>query len=125
MKKQLRGTVTSDKNDKTRRVEVMRKVRHPMYGKIVNRRTICHVHDEKNESQEGDVVDIIESRPHSKLKRWELVAVVSHDEMSVPKLSELSDMDAVQGNDEAAEETAEEATSEEASADEAESDSEE
>src|SRR5829696_9985087 len=70
------GIVTRDKNAKTRRVEVERLVKHPKYGKFVKRRTICYAHDENNESHLGDTVEIIESRPLSKLKRWELVRVV-------------------------------------------------
>ena len=73
----LQGIVTRDKMAKTRRVEVERLVRHPKYGKYVKRRTICYVHDEKNESHLGDTVEIIESRPLSKTKRWELVKVVT------------------------------------------------
>lgn len=76
MKKKLTGVVTSDKMDKGLRVEVERRFRHPKYGKIVRSRTICHVHDEANEARDGDRVEIVESRPHSKLKRWELVRVV-------------------------------------------------
>ena len=72
----LQGIVTRDKMAKTRRVEVERLVRHPKYGKFVKRRTVCYVHDEKNESHLGDTVEIIESRPLSKTKRWNLVAVV-------------------------------------------------
>lgn len=72
----LEGVVTSDKMAKTRRVEVQRLVRHPKYGKFVKRRTICYVHDERNESHLGDTVEIIESRPLSKTKRWELVKIV-------------------------------------------------
>ncbi len=71
------GTVTSDKMQKTRRVEIARTVRHPRYEKLLRRRTICIVHDEKNESHVGDTVEIIESRPRSRLKRWELVRVVA------------------------------------------------
>jgi small subunit ribosomal protein S17 len=70
------GVVTSDKMDKTRRVEITRNVKHPLYGKYVRRRTICYAHDESNESHLGDQVEIIESRPRSKTKRWELVRVV-------------------------------------------------
>src|SRR3954471_20360303 len=73
----LEGIVTRDKMSKTRRVEVERLVRHPKYGKYVKRRTICYAHDEKNESHLGDRVEIIESRPLSKLKRWELVKVLT------------------------------------------------
>ena len=72
----LQGIVTRDKNPKTRRVEVQRLVRHPKYGKFVKQRTICYVHDESNESHLGDTVEIIESRPLSKLKRWALVRIV-------------------------------------------------
>ena len=71
------GVVTSDKTPKTRRVEIPRVVRHAKYGKILRRKTVCHVHDEKNESHTGDTVEIIESRPRSRTKRWELVRVVS------------------------------------------------
>ena len=70
------GKVTSDKMSKTRVVEIPRKVRHPQYGKFVRRRTICYVHDENNDSGYGDTVEIIESVPRSKTKRWELVRVV-------------------------------------------------
>ena len=70
------GVVTSDKMMKTRRVEIPRLVKHPLYGKIIRRRTICYIHDEKNESSAGDTVEIVESRPLSKKKRWELVRIV-------------------------------------------------
>ena len=70
------GTVTGDKTAKTRRVEVPRLVKHRRYGKIIRRKTVCYAHDENNESHAGDRVEIVESRPHSKLKRWELVRVV-------------------------------------------------
>ena len=60
------GVVTSDKMDKTRRVEIARLVRHPKYGKYVRSKTICYVHDEENESGAGDTVEIMESRPLSK-----------------------------------------------------------
>ncbi len=70
------GVVTSDKAAKTRRVEISRLVKHPKYGKFLRRRTICCAHDENEVSSYGDVVEIIESRPTSKRKRWELVRVV-------------------------------------------------
>jgi small subunit ribosomal protein S17 len=76
-KRLLLGIVTRDRNAKTRRVEVERLVRHPKYGKYVKQRTICYTHDEKNESQLGDTVEIIESRPLSRTKRWNLVRVVT------------------------------------------------
>ncbi|HSG70741.1 MAG TPA: 30S ribosomal protein S17 [Planctomycetaceae bacterium] len=75
-KKKLIGTVVSDKADKTIRVDIERRFRHRKYGKIVRSKTVCYAHDEKNEAKEGDRVEIIESRPHSRLKRWELVQIV-------------------------------------------------
>src|SRR5947199_1014029 len=71
------GVVTSDKMNKTRRVEIPRLVKHPRYGKYIRRRTVCHVHDEKNESHVGDTVEIMETRPLSKTKHWRLVRVVT------------------------------------------------
>lgn len=75
-KKVAIGVVTGDKCEKTRRVEIPRLVRHPMYGKFLRKRTVCYVHDENNESSEGDTVEIVESAPRSKTKRWDLVRVV-------------------------------------------------
>lgn len=70
------GIVKSDKMAKTRRVEIPRSIRHPLYGKTLRRRTICYVHDENNECHTGDTVEIQESPPVSKLKRWTLVRIV-------------------------------------------------
>jgi small subunit ribosomal protein S17 len=75
-KRVVTGIVTRDKTAKTRRVEVTRLVRHPRYGKILRRRTVCTAHDEENQSRAGDVVEIEESRPLSRTKRWKLVRVV-------------------------------------------------
>ncbi len=75
------GIVTSDKPAKTRRVEIPRLVRHPRYGKYVRRKTVCHVHDEHNESHLGDLVEIVESRPLSRTKRWAMVRVVEKGRM--------------------------------------------
>ena len=75
-KRVVSGVVTSDKMSKTRRVEINRVVKHPKYKKYIRRRTVCHVHDENNESGVGDRVEIIESQPLSKLKRWKLVRVL-------------------------------------------------
>jgi small subunit ribosomal protein S17 len=80
MHKRMIGVVTSDKMNKTRRVEVERTFKHAKYGKTVRSRTICHIHDEENTSHTGDTVEIVESRPLSKLKRWELVRVVTRAE---------------------------------------------
>jgi small subunit ribosomal protein S17 len=76
-KKVVTGIVTRDKAAKTRRVEVTRLVRHPRYGKILRRRTVCTAHDEENQSHAGDLVEIEESRPLSRTKRWKLLRVVT------------------------------------------------
>jgi small subunit ribosomal protein S17 len=70
------GVVTSDKMNKTRRVEVTTLYPHPKYGKLLKRRTVCHAHDEQNATHVGDLVEIMETRPLSKLKRWRIVRVV-------------------------------------------------
>src|SRR4051812_49855217 len=70
------GFVASDKMSKTRRVIVERLVPHPKYGKMMRRRTVCHAHDEANASHNGDLVEIMETRPLSKLKRWRIVRIV-------------------------------------------------
>src|SRR5262245_25492445 len=70
------GVVTSDKMNEARRVEVERLVPHPKYGKFLRRRTVCHAHDEQNQSHVGDLVEIMETRPLSKLKRWRIVRIV-------------------------------------------------
>ncbi len=67
------GVVTSDKMNKTRRVEIPRLVKHPRYGKYIRRRTICNVHDEQNESHKGDTVEIMETPAalqDQELARW-------------------------------------------------------
>jgi small subunit ribosomal protein S17 len=70
------GVVSSNKMDKTITVAVERKVKHPIYGKFLNKTTKFHAHDEKNECTIGDVVKIMETRPLSKTKRWRLVEVI-------------------------------------------------
>ncbi len=70
------GTVVSDKRNKTISVEVKRLVKHPRYGKYIYRSTVCHAHDENNEAHVGDRVNIQETRPLSKQKRWRLVSIV-------------------------------------------------
>ena len=75
-KRVLTGRVKSDKMNKTRVVQIARLVRHPKYGKIYRDRTTCYVHDENNDSKEGDTVQIIESAPLSKKKRWTLMKVI-------------------------------------------------
>ena len=69
------GTVSSDKMDKSITVVVERLVKHPVYEKFVKRQTKIHAHDEKNDARVGDLVEVAETRPLSKLKRWRLVRV--------------------------------------------------
>mgnify|MGYP003501911393 FL=1 len=76
LRKKKLGRVVSDKMDKTIVVAVETKVRHPLYGKTVNRTTKFKVHDENNEAQINDRVSIMETRPLSKDKRWRLVEIV-------------------------------------------------
>lgn len=70
------GVVKSDKMTKTRRVEIEYLSPHPKYGKFLRNRTVCHAHDEANETRTGDIVEIMETRPLSKLKRWRIVRIV-------------------------------------------------
>ena len=70
----LTGVVTSDKANKTITVKIERKVKHPLYGKVIKRATKVHAHDEKNDASIGDVVSVKECRPISKNKTWILVS---------------------------------------------------
>jgi small subunit ribosomal protein S17 len=70
------GVVVSNKMDKTITVEIRTRVRHPLYGKIINRTRKFKAHDEHNECGMGDTVRIMETRPLSKEKRWRLVQIV-------------------------------------------------
>ncbi|MDR2198538.1 MAG: 30S ribosomal protein S17 [Deltaproteobacteria bacterium] len=73
----LTGVVVSDKMDKTVVVLVNRQVKHPVYKKYIRRRAKFMAHDEKNLARMGDTVEIIQSRPLSKLKRWRLIKVLA------------------------------------------------
>lgn len=73
------GVVTRDKTDRTVRVDVRRLVQHPRYGKYIRKRTRIYAHDEHNEARVGDVVEVMETRPLSKMKCWRLVRVVSRN----------------------------------------------
>ena len=75
-KSTLTGTVVSDKMEKSITVLVERRVKHPIYGKYMTRSTKLHVHDENNECRAGDKVEIVECRPVSKTKAWNLVRVL-------------------------------------------------
>ena len=72
-KRILVGTVVSDKTDKTVTVNVERKVKHPLYGKIIRRSKKYHAHDEDNTFKTGETVRIEETRPMSKLKTWKVI----------------------------------------------------
>lgn len=75
-KKSRTGVVVSSKMDKTVVVAVERRLRHPVYGKVVRKNPRFYAHDGKNECGEGDLVRIAESRPLSKTKRWRVVEIV-------------------------------------------------
>ena len=76
-KRILVGTVVSDKSDKTVVVRVERKVKHPMYGKIIRRSKKYHAHDEDNAFKSGEIVRIEETAPISKLKTWKVIERVT------------------------------------------------
>src|SRR5208282_4360902 len=72
----IQGVVVSDKMDKTRVVDVERRVRHPFYEKVTTKHSRFYMHDEGNESHAGDLVEIMGTRPLSRLKRWRLVRIL-------------------------------------------------
>ena len=69
----LTGVVISNKADKTITVKIERKVKHPIYGKVIKRATKVHAHDENNHASIGDIVSVKECRPISKTKTWILI----------------------------------------------------
>jgi len=76
LRKERVGLVIGDKMQKSITVAVVRKVKHPMYGKFVQKTTKLTAHDEQNDCNVGDTVKIMETRPLSKIKRWRLVEIV-------------------------------------------------
>ena len=76
MRKTRTGVVVSDKMDKTIVVEIRTRVKHPRYGKIMNRTIKIKAHDEENQCGIGDTVRVMETRPLSKDKRWRLVEII-------------------------------------------------
>ena len=76
MRKTRTGVVVSDKMDKTVVVAIRTRVKHPLYGKIMNRTIKIKVHDEENQCGIGDTIRIMETRPLSKDKRWRLVEII-------------------------------------------------
>jgi small subunit ribosomal protein S17 len=77
MKRRYKGVVVKNGAAKTIRVDVQRVYRHKLYGKILRRTVSCHAHDEREQANVGDLVEIVESRPMSRLKRWSLVSNVT------------------------------------------------
>jgi small subunit ribosomal protein S17 len=75
-RKVLQGVVSSRSGDKSVKVTVAYKIPHPRYHKVINRKTVLHVHDEENKSKPGDKVEIMETRPLSKLKRFRITQVL-------------------------------------------------
>ena len=76
VRKTRTATVVSDSRNKTVICRVERQAAHPIYRKVVRYHKKCYVHDENNEARAGDVVEIMETRPMSKLKRWRLVSII-------------------------------------------------
>ena len=76
LRKERVGTVVSDKMDKTIVVAIITRVKHGIYGKILNRTTKLKAHDENNECKVGDIVRVMETRPLSREKRWRLVEII-------------------------------------------------
>ena len=89
-RKTLIGFVTSKMGDKSVKVTVPYKTPHPLYHKVINRKTVLHVHDEKNETKVGDKIEVMETRPLSRLKRWRVIRVV---EASVGVATAISEKD--------------------------------
>jgi small subunit ribosomal protein S17 len=75
-RKTMIGFVTSRSGAKSIKVTIPYKTPHPLYHKVINRKTVVHAHDEKNETKVGDKVEIMETRPISRLKRWRVVSIV-------------------------------------------------
>ncbi len=80
VKRTVTGVVTSNKMDKTITVMIERVVKHPVYGKYIKRSSKVHAHDEKNECNMGDTVEVVECRPLSKSKTWNLEKIVTRAE---------------------------------------------
>jgi len=75
-RKEIVGKVTSDKRDKSITIIVERKIKHPLYGKVMKKSKKFQAHDENNECKEGDIVKVMETRPLSKTKRFRLIEIL-------------------------------------------------
>ena len=78
------GVVVSDRMDKTVVVAVDKLVRHPLYKKVIRKTSKFYAHDENNECRVGDIVEIMETRPLSKLKRWRVVRIIQRAKVPLP-----------------------------------------
>jgi small subunit ribosomal protein S17 len=87
-RKAIIGFVTSRSGDKSIKVTIPYKTPHPLYHKVINRKTVVHAHDEKNETKVGDKVEIMETRPISRLKRWRVISVVEKAVSASESISE-------------------------------------
>ncbi len=95
------GVVETDVRSKTRKVVVAYMAMHPKYGKFIRQRTVLHVHDEKNESRTGDVVEVAHCRPISKSKSWKLVRIVEKRSELAAALASAKTIGAVEAAGEA------------------------
>ena len=91
------GFVSSRMGDKSVKVTVPFKIPHPRYHKVINRKTVLHVHDEKNTAGVGDKVEVMETRPISRLKRWRIVNVIERAVSASAAISETDVAEAVAG----------------------------
>ena len=89
------GFVSSKMGDKSVKVTVPYKTPHPRYHKVINRKTVLHVHDEKNETKVGDRVEVAETRPLSRLKRWRVINVIERAVAASAAVSEQDVAEAV------------------------------
>src|ERR1700734_1862710 len=88
-RKTIVGFVTSRSGNKSVKVTIPYKTPHPLYHKVINRKTVVHVHDESDKVKVGDRVEIMETRPISRLKRWRVVTVItSAQDAAAPAISE-------------------------------------
>ena len=89
------GFVSSKMGAKSVKVTVPYKIPHPLYHKVINRKTVLHVHDEKNEANVGDKVEVMETRPMSRLKRWRITNIIEHAVAAAAAVSENDVAEAV------------------------------
>ena len=91
-RKTIIGFITSRSGNKSVKVTIPYKTPHPLYHKVINRKTVVHAHDEKNETKVGDKVELMETRPMSRLKRWRIVSVVESAVGAVPEAISETDV---------------------------------